>query len=301
MSGGIAVWWAVFSAGILLALVGGRRPGLAERVRALRPEESSEKRPSERVFLFPFLETTRPWLEAVGEWIEAVGRRLGLDTEDLSRRLALAGRPEGASLFLGEKVFFLLLGLAAVPFLEGTGLLPLPGWVAMFSAAAGFFLPDVAVAEQGRRRRQRLEEGLVEANLAIALRVAGGVGVSEAVEEARHGEGPFAAELSRALSEARLAGRGPADALERLASRTGLEEAADLAGALRAAEQGAPLAETLLAQARAISERHRLESLAAGQRAEVRMLLVQAGLILPGFFLLVLYPVGRTLLRFAGG
>ena len=209
---------------------------------------------------------------------------------------------ESLALFVGTKVVVAVLGLAVVPFLVGTGLVPnLPAWVAPLVGLAAWFAPDVSLREQGRVRKNRLEEGLVAANLDIALRVAGGAGLAEAIQEAATGEGPFASELAVVLARARLNRRTPADAVEDLCNRSGLEEARDLASVLRAAEQGAPLAETLLAQAKAISERHRLEALAAGQRAEVLMIVIQAALILPGFFLLVLYPLASSLIGLSKG
>lgn len=303
----VLVWWVVFSAGVLLALVGGRRPTLAERVRALRPEAAAEDPVPERVFSVGILEAARPGLEAVGGFVGSLGRQrrvlrlIGLDPEETARRLALAGRPEGISLYFGTKVFYFALGLATPVLLGRVGLPPLPAWMVLGLGVLGFFVPDLVVTEEGRRRRLRLEDGLVETSLAIASAVGAGSGVEEAFEEAGDGEGPFFEELERALAEARAAGEGPAEAVERVAARTGLEEARNLGSSLRAAAQGAPLTETLLAQAHSITERHRLDSLAAGQRAEIRMLLIQAAFILPGFFVLVLYPVGATLFRFAGG
>ena len=297
------IFWACLGViGVGLAVAGTRKPTLMERVEALRPAPMPEQTES------PVFTGFLGWnpLEAARPAIENAGRRLArvlrLDTEELTSRLALAGRSESLALFIGNKAFLAVVGLVLVPAMSYIGLFPgVPAWIALVVALAAWFLPDLIVREQGRARAAKLEDGLVDANLDIALSVASGAGLSEAVEGARRAEGPFAQELAAALARATAARRGPADALDDLAQRTGLEAARDLASALRAAEQGAPLAETLLVQARSISERHRLESLAAGQRAEILMLLVQAGLILPGFFVLILYPVAATLLKFANG
>jgi tight adherence protein C len=280
------IFWACLGViGVGLAVAGTRKPTLMERVEALRPAPMPEQTES------PVFTGFLGWnpLEAARPAIENAGRRL-------------ARRSESLALFIGNKAFLAVVGLVLVPAMSYIGLFPgVPAWIALVVALAAWFLPDLIVREQGRARAAKLEDGLVDANLDIALSVASGAGLSEAVEGARRAEGPFAQELAAALARATAARRGPADALDDLAQRTGLEAARDLASALRAAEQGAPLAETLLVQARSISERHRLESLAAGQRAEILMLLVQAGLILPGFFVLILYPVAATLLKFANG
>jgi Flp pilus assembly protein TadB len=289
------VWAAIFVTGVGLAAAGSRRPSLAERVDALRPV-SLKPAPPPPVYSLRILESARPAIEAAGFFLT---RRLHLNAEDLGRRLALAGHEESLALFIGTKALFALLALVGVPILAASAVPVLPAWAAPLLAAGAWFAPDLAIREQGRVRKVRLEDGLVTANLDIALRVAGGAGLSEAIQEAAAGDGEFARELSVALARARLARRSPADALEDLSARSGLEEARDLAGVLRAAEQGAPLTETLLTQARGIAERHRREAEAAGQRAEILMIVVQAALILPGFFILILYPVASGLLGIA--
>ena len=289
------VWAAIFVTGVGLAAAGSRRPSLAERVDALRPV-SLRPAPPPPVYRLAILESARPAIEAAGAFLT---RRLHLNAEELSRRLALAGHEESLALFIGTKALFALLALVGVPILAASAVPALPAWAAPLLAAGAWFAPDLALREQGRARKVRLEDGLVTANLDIALRVAGGAGLAEAIQEAASGDGAFAEELSVALARARLARRSPADALEDLSARSGLDEARDLASVLRAAEQGAPLTETLLTQARSIAERHRRESEAAGQRAEILMIVVQAALILPGFFILILYPVASGLLGIA--
>ena len=289
------VWAAVFVTGVGLAAAGSRRPSLAERVDALRPVPLRPA-PPPPVYRLGVLESARPAIEAAGAFLT---RRLHLNAEELGRRLALAGHEESLALFIGTKALLALLALVGVPILAATAVPALPAWAALLLAAGAWFAPDLAIREQGRARKVRLEDGLVTANLDIALRVAGGAGLAEAIQEAAAGDGDFARELSVALARARLARRSHADALDDLSARSGLEEARDLASVLRAAEQGAPLTETLLTQARSIAERHRRESEAAGQRAEILMIVVQAALILPGFFILILYPVGAGLLGIA--
>jgi Flp pilus assembly protein TadB len=286
--GALIFFWLLFTAGVLLAVVGGRRPSLAERVQALRPKAppaTPTVAPAERVFDAKLLQPLSPPFLAVGAWVGSARRRLGLDSEELNRRLALAGRSEGLSVFFATKVFYAVVGLV------------LPSLLAVL----GFFAPNAIVAEQARARRLVLEEGVVEAALAIASALGAGSGIAEAVEGAKAGEGPFAEELERALSDAQLGGYGPAEAIDALGTRIGLVQARDLAATLRAAEQGAPLTETLLAQARSLAERHRSDSQAAGERATIRIHLTVAAFILPGFLLLFLFPAAHMLTTFTGG
>lgn len=303
--GVLILLWMVFTAGVLLAVVGGRRPSLTERVQALRPEApptSGAATPAERVFDSQFLQPLSPPFLVVGAWVGATRRRMGFDSEELSRRLALAGRTEGLSVFFATKIFYAVVGLVLPSLLSALGVAtPLPMVTGVVLAVLGFFAPNGIVAEQARGRRLALEEGVVEAALAIASALGAGSGIAEAVEGAKAGEGPFAEELERALRDAQLGGYGAAEALDALGTRIGLVEAKDLAASLRAAEQGAPLTETLLAQARSLAERHRSDSQAAGERATIRIHLTVAAFILPGFLLLFLFPAAHMLTTFTGG
>jgi tight adherence protein C len=131
--------------------------------------------------------------------------------------------------------------------------------------------------------------------------VSAGCGLEQALGEvAAAGHGPFFAELSRRLAHARLEGRRATEAISQLADDIDLPELATLAGALEAAaHQGTPLLQTLRAQASSTRERRRLALLAAGERAQVTMILPVGLLILPAFFLVILYPAAVTLLRFS--
>lgn len=292
-------WAILFVIGVGMACAGPRKPTLAERVEALRPYPRPEPEPETSVFAIGAFKTVGPSVESMGRF---VARLLRLDVARITTALALAGREESVPLYIGTKVVAAGLVLAGVPVLADAGLIPgIPLWVAAGLAIGAWFAPDVVIRERGRARRVVLEDGLAVACLDIALRVAGGGGVTEAVRDAARGDGAFASELDAALARAAADHRSAADALEDLAARTGLDEARDLATALRAAEQGAPLSETVMAQARAIGERHSQDSQAAGQRAEILMILVQAGLVLPGLFLLVIYPTASTLVRFSRG
>ena len=66
------------------------------------------------------------------------------------------------------------------------------------------------------------------------------------------------------------------------------------------AHHGTPILQTLRAQAHAARERRRLALLEAGERAQVTMIIPVAGLILPAFFLVILWPASVALLRLSG-
>ena len=92
------------------------------------------------------------------------------------------------------------------------------------------------------------------------------------------------------------------DATAQLATDIDLPELAALAGTLQAASrQGTPVLQTLRAQAHAARERRRLGLLEAGERAQVTMIVPVAILILPAFFLVILWPASVALLRLSTG
>lgn len=170
------------------------------------------------------------------------------------------------------------------------------------AAACGFFLPDVILKRRAEGRRRRMREDLVHVAELAALAVSAGLGVEGALDQAvAAGEGPLFDELRRLFREARLRGEPASAALSRLPSESGLAEAEPLAAAMRAAaEHGTAITQALRAQARALREKRRLELMEAGERAQVRMLLPVGLLILPAFFVVVLYPAAVQLLRLTG-
>jgi len=305
---GVLVFGALFGAGVLLVLtaqpVGAPRPSLARRLAALAPEPGPDGvRGSEQVFRTRlFEESLRPALERSGEVIARVLGRLGLDLK-ATERLRAVGDRGGLALFEGQKLAGALIGFSFLPAAESFGLAPLtPVWVWLAAAAAGFLLPDVMLKRRAESRRRRMREDLVHFAELVALAVSAGLGVEGALDEAvGSGEGPLFDELRKLLREGRLRGESASAAISRVPAEVGLAEAESLAAAIRAAaDHGTAITQALRAQARALRERRRLELVEASERAQVRMLLPVGLLILPAFFVVVLYPAAVQLLRLTG-
>jgi tight adherence protein C len=218
-------------------------------------------------------------------------------------RLRAAGDRDGLALFTGQKLAGALIGFSFLPVAGSFGLAPVtPVWLWLCAAAAAFLLPDVMLKRRAERRLRRMREDLVHFAELISLAVSAGLGVEGALDQAASsGEGPLFDELRRLFREARLRGEQASTAFSQLPSETGLVDAESLAAALRAAaEHGTAVTQALRAQARALRERRRLELVEAGERAQVRMLLPVGLLILPAFFVVVLYPAAVQLLRLTG-
>jgi tight adherence protein C len=168
--------------------------------------------------------------------------------------------------------------------------------------AAGFLAPDGWLA---RRARDRAREARAELPALLdLLRVSVEAGLSPAAALAEVGKrtsGPLAAEWRIVGRETSL-GIPLAYALEAMTARLPLPEVQALTGALgRAGRHGAPLGETLAAQARdaRLARRRRIEEQAA--KAGPKIQLVVALLLVPSVLLLVAAALVSALLGRHGG
>ena len=218
---------------------------------------------------------------------------------DLEARLAAAGHPAGlgARELMAAKLAAALAGTAL-----GTALGALaPGRLGIALAAAGpvagFLAPDRWLRKRARRRA---EEALREMpSLLDLLRVTVEAGLPPAAalaEVGRRARGPLAEEWRRVGSETSL-GVPLATALAGTTHRLPLPEVESLVAALdRAAVHGAPLADTLAAQAEGarLARRRRIQEEAA--RAGPKIQLVVALLLVPSVLLLVAAALVAALL-----
>lgn len=305
----ILVFGALFGAGLLMIFTaqshGAPRVSLARRLAALRPEYATQPaRSSERVFRTRlFEESLRPLLERAGVWGARLFGSLGIDLRVTDARLRAAGDRGGLGLFMGEKLAGGLIGLAFLPLAESFGLAPrTPAWFWLVAAAAGFVLPDAMLRSRAEARRRRMREELVHLVELLSLSVSAGLGMEGALEQATAaGEGPLFDEVRRLAREARLRGEPASHALVTLPEEVGMPEAESLATAVRsAAAHGTPITQALRAQAGALRQRKRLSLIESGERAQIRMLLPTGLLILPAFFVVVLYPAAMQLVKVTG-
>ena len=306
MNAALVVWVAVAGAGLLLLLsaqpIGRPKPSLARRLESLRPDRrAAQERPS--VFGLPGLDAALlPALTALGDTALRLVAALGIDPRTQARRLTAAGEPYGAAVFWGQKIAGLIIGVMLPPLLGAVGISPLGSWPVWVWAAAGclgFVGPDIGLNARIRVRRREMLAGLAAATRLLTLAVSAGYGLEQAIAEvASSGRGPFFDELAHRISMARLESRPAVEALAGLAEDAQLPELAGLAGALTAGiRQGVPVLDTLRAQATSVRERWRLGLIEAGEKAAVTMLLPIGALILPAFFLVVLYPAAVNLLQ----
>jgi tight adherence protein C len=303
-------WPLIGGIGLLVLLtaqsLGRPTPSLAKRLATLRPDPQPAQ-PPPTSFASPSLERLLvPPLQAAGRLLLRAVELCGVPTSRLTRRLASAGEPGGPALHAGQKLLGGLVGLGVLPLLNQLAITPFgawPAWTWLAAGAAGFVGPDAALHAKAARRRRELLSGLGAATEFLALAVSAGCGLEQALAEAATaGHGPFFTQLAHRLALARLHGQQGVDAVADMATEIDLPELAALAGALQAgSRQGTPVLQTLRAQAHAARERRRLALLEAGERAQVTMIVPVAALILPAFFLVILWPASVALLRLSTG
>lgn len=292
--------------GLLLVLtaqpLGRPRPSLAERLDRLRPT-SDIPAESPRVFALSGLDRVLlPTLHAVGGRVLWLVARAGVDLARLDRQLAIVGDRGGPAVHYAQAVLLGLLGLLTLPLLGALGFGPVdawPPWTWLALSIAGLATPELALRARYRRRMRTLAGDVSAAAEYLYLAVSAGLGLEQAlVETANASNGPFFEQLRVQLAHARLRHGRSVDAVRALADQLDLGELSALAGTLESSSHyGTALTDTLRAQTDAARERRRLELLAAGQQAQVTMLLPIAGLILPALFLVLLFPVAANVLQ----
>jgi tight adherence protein C len=204
--------------------------------------------------------------------LEAAGRPLGLDSRDV---MAVKGAGALAALLGGAPIAAALPG--RLPFLAAVGL-----------PVAGFLAPDLLIARRTRARGRAMAAELPDLLDLLRVSVEAGLPLARGLSEvgARHG-GALAGEWRTAAARIEL-GVPHAEALERLVARCPVPAVGTLVAALRRAERhGAPLSDTLAAQAAEARAAHarRLHEQAA--KAAPKIQLVVALMLVPSAMLLV--------------
>lgn len=233
----------------------------------------------------------------------ALGTRLrsggGTAQGDLRARLAAAGDPAGLGV---RELMAAKLGAALVAGVAGTLVASVaPGRlgfaVVLAAPVAGFLAPDVWLARLAAERARRVRRELPALLDLLRVTVESGASLGEALRAVGgHSDGPLAEEL-RAVGRQVALGVPLAAALDDLVERLPLPEVRALVRAIdRARRHGAPLADTLAAQARdarfALARRIREEAARAGPKIQ----LVVALLLVPSVLLLVAAALAAALL-----
>ena len=236
------------------------------------------------------------WRGRLGRWLVAQLTARGITLGKLRADLELTDDTlEG---HMVRKITYGLLGLLLPPLLTLTmmtiGITPpltVPAVGGLALGALFFWVPDLSVVQAAEQRRHELRRALSCYLDLVAMSLAGGRGIPEALPTAaRIGTG-WAFDLLRStIDRARLVGDTPWAALADLGKRTGMHELQDLGGALMlVADDGAKVRQSLTARASTQRRRQLAEAEGAAAKADQSMEMAQVVLFI-GFVLFLGFP-----------
>ncbi|MET9337122.1 type II secretion system protein [Nonomuraea sp. NPDC003804] len=279
------------------------RPGLVARLMALDAARQDADAPR----LPPILPE-----EEVSAFRRGLGVRLarfyatrGWEVRSIKADLALVGRSfEG---FLATKALLAASGLLAFPVLVGWltlmewGVsLTVPFWAALAVSLVFFLLPDLQIRRDAAAKRRDFRHVVGAFLDLVAMNLAGGRGVPEALMMAVSvsGESPNWAmsRIREALSGARIVGITPWQALGQLGEEINVDELRDLSAALGlVADDGAKVRASLTARAATLRRRELAEIEGrAGERSQ--SMLVAQLLLCAGFVIFLSFPAAMKML-----
>lgn len=238
----------------------------------------------------------RDWRERVGGWMARQLATRGVTLTRLRADLALVDST--LEQHLVAKLLWATAG-AAMPIVGGALMVAagvqvpvvIPALAVVVIAAVFSFIPDIEVVQQAKERRADLRRALSCYLDLVAMSLAGGRGVPEALPTAaRIGTGWSFDLLRETLEHAQLVDQTPWEAFAELGSRVQIPELEDLGGAVQlVAHDGAKIRTSLAA--RAASQRRKQLAASEDSVKSANEKILFAGLYLAGgFFLFLLFP-----------
>lgn len=284
------------------------RPGLVTRLLALDAARDGIEVPRARLVLPD--EEVSALRRGLGVRLARLYAARGWEARSARADLALLGRSfEG---FLATKVLLAVSGLLAFPLLlgwlalMGWGVsLTMPLWAALAVAGVFFVLPDLQTRRDAARMRRDFRHVVGAFLDLVAMNLAGGRGVPEALMMAVSVGAPGAddeganwamARIREALGNARIVGITPWQALGQLGDEINVDELRDLSAALGlVADDGAKVRASLSARAATLRRRELAEVEGqAGERSQ--SMLVAQLLLCAGFVIFLSFPAAMKML-----
>lgn len=271
------------------------RPGLSARLAAFdAARKRGEAEPARRVAATA--ERVTGLRAQAGRSLAALYESRGWRQRSVRADLALLDRSFEA--FLATKFLLAAAAVVFIPILVayfailGLGVaVAIPVWLGIFFALIFFLLPDLQLRQEAASRRRDFRHAVGAFLDLVAMNLAGGRGVPEALMTAANvGDGWAVRRIRDALSNARITGITPWQALGRLGDDVNVDELRDLSAALAlVADDGAKVRQSLAA--RAASMRSRELSDVEGKAGERSQSMLVAQLLLcAGFLIFLAYP-----------
>lgn len=282
--------WMVIVPSRAIRAISGR---LADYVETDRVEEVEMQRPFVGRAVVPLIRRILSGLAAVVPLA---------NVENTRRLLVQAGQPLGMTAldFLGLRVLALaLFGGGYFLFASNAMAFTLAVRNGLLLGALGFFLPALWLRQRVRSRKREITRALPDALDMLSIGVEAGLAFESALlRVAEQWDNALTEEFRRAVQEMRL-GAGRAEALRRMAERTGVEDLATFVAVLiQSSRMGVSIARVLEAQAAQmrLKRRQRAETLA--RQAGIKMIFPLVFLIFPAMFVVILGPSAPALFGF---
>ncbi len=185
--------------------------------------------------------------------------------------------------FIWFPATFVLLGYAS-----NVGV---PVVVAIVAGVAGFVVPDLALRREAELRRRDFRHVVGAFLDLVAMNLAGGRGLPEALLAASSfGDHWAMVRLRQALSNARIMGLTPWESIARLGRDLGVDELRDLASALAlAGDEGARIKSSLMSRAESMRRKELVDVEGAAGESSQSMLMAQL-LMCIAFLVFLAYP-----------
>jgi Flp pilus assembly protein TadB len=226
----------------------------------------------------------------------------GWEFPSLRANLALVGKSFES--YLATKLLLAVFGLLFAPILLSLIALAgvrlpfiIPIWAGLLFSVIFFFLPDLELKQKVDIRRRDFRHAIGAFLDLVALNLAGGRGVPEALLAASQiGNGWAMWRIRDALTNARITGLTPWQALGALGEEVRIDELRDLSAALSlVAEDGAKVRESLVTRAASLRRRELADLQGqAGERSQ--SMLVAQMLLAAAFLIFLIYPAVRIML-----
>lgn len=243
------------------------------------------------------------WQLGLGRRATGVLTDLGVELGSVRSDLSLLGRSLdqhlAASVIAGVVGLLAPLVVSAALLVAGTGVtIGVPVAVAPLVAVVAAALPTLEVRRRAAGRRRDFRHVIGSFLDLVAMSLAGGRGVPEALQSASElSQGWAMVRIRDTLIAARLRGETPWAALGQLGEEVRIDELRDLAAALAlVAEDGAKVRESLAARAGSMRRRELAESEGRAGEKSQSMLVAQL-LLAVGFLLFLVYPAMVTVLQ----
>jgi tight adherence protein C len=189
----------------------------------------------------------------------------------------------------GAVLPLLFLGLVSLFFPGVLGLAI--GGAVLIGVLVGALLPSLSISGTARTRRRDFRHVVGSFLDLVAMNLAGGRGVPEALQSAsRISDGWAMVRIRDTLEMARLQGATPWSALGQLGHDMGIDELRDMAAALAlVADDGAKVRDSLSARAMSLRRRE-LSEIEGRAQARSQSMLVAQLLLACGFLVFLIYP-----------